>query len=65
MSLQVAAGVLVGSFLSVSDEGSGMANRPEPVRVEPRGANSILTLTSRDIFDEARQRLARKHYHWE
>ena len=65
MSLQVASGVAVGVYASIIDDRTGMPTRPDPVRVEARRSNPILTLTCRDVFDEARQRLARKQYHWE
>ena len=61
MSLQVVPRVPVRMVPS-SVEWTTPPGCPEPEPVRP---SEVLTLTSRDVMDEARRRLASKDIHWD
>ncbi len=63
MSLQVAPRVAVRLVPTSVDWGTP-AEEPIPLAESAREPDA-LSLTSRDIMDEARRRLASKDYHWD
>lgn len=64
MSLQVVARNPVGT-LQAGDERVDWPSHPEVRRGKPSSSGSVLTLTSLDIFEEARRRLALRDHHWD